>query len=343
MIEIIKYTDKLRWNNFLKKMFISDFYHTLCYHLLDNFGEPILLHYSNGNISILFPLILRKIPETDFFDVTSVYGYSGPLININSYTVPLNLVKNFHNELDSIFKDLNIITAFSRLHPLIPIQEKLLKGYGDIISLNKTVSIDTSLDIDFQRKKFDKSLKHRLNQLRKKGFYVRKAKTYKEIKKFVEIYHETMDRVNARKSYYFDNKYFIKFLESDEFESFILLAIFNDEIVAGSLFTISNKIMQYHLSGTKNSYLRFSPMKLLIDEARLIASRRGIKFFHLGGGVGGKNDTLFEFKAAFSDQYHYFKIWKKILDKKIYDELVFKKFGKNIPSTNYFPIYRYEC
>lgn len=83
-----------------------------------------------------------------------------------------------------------------------------------------------------------------------------------------------------------------------------------------------------------------APMKIIIDEARMIANSRNLKYLHLGGGYGGSNDTLFEFKTEFSDQFHTFKVWKKIVNENVYNDLVFNKFGRNIPSSNYFPLYR---
>ena len=49
--------------------------------------------------------------------------------------------------------------------------------------------------------------------------------------------------------------------------------------------------------------------KLLIDEMRLIASKKGFNYFNLGGGLGGKyNDSLFNFKSSFSKDYKDFKL-----------------------------------
>ena len=39
----------------------------------------------------------------------------------------------------------------------------------------------------------------------------------------------------------------------------------------------------------------------MLDQVRRDAADLGLERFHLGGGVGGRNDTLFRFKAGFSD------------------------------------------
>lgn len=46
--------------------------------------------------------------------------------------------------------------------------------------------------------------------------------------------------------------------------------------------------MQYHLAGTTEGYIRQAPMKLILDEARLLGNELGLEYLYLGGGVEGK-------------------------------------------------------
>ena len=92
------------------------------------------------------------------------------------------------------------------------------------------------------------------------------------------------------------------------------------------------------MSGRDEDYLNHYPIKLLIDEMRIIATNENNYFFNLGGGVANKEDSLFYFKSAFSDDLKDFNIWKVIVNKEIYDQLTLKK---NVePESNYFPLYR---
>ncbi len=71
---------------------------------------------------------------------------------------------------------------------------------------------------------------------------------------------------------------------------------------------------------------------------RIEATKRGMSFFNLGGGLGGKyNDSLFKFKSSFSKDFKDFKLWNLIVNQKRYDELVEKR---NIAETSFFPKYR---
>jgi lipid II:glycine glycyltransferase (peptidoglycan interpeptide bridge formation enzyme) len=147
-----------------------------------------------------------------------------------------------------------------------------------------------------------------------------------------------MTRVNTKKNYFFSSEYFEKMMKSDSFESYLLLAKNKEsgETVAASEFIITNNTVQYHLSGTKNDVLHLMPTKLLIDEMPLIASRKGLTYFNLGGGIGGKNDdSLFKFKSSFSKD---FNLWKFVVNKEIYYQLISQK-GIN-QDSDFFPQYR---
>jgi hypothetical protein len=207
--------------------------------------------------------------------------------------------------------------------------------------INKTIAIDLRLSPEQQRAQYRKSCKSELNQLRRNGFEIVKAQTKADIDTFIDIYWETMKRVGADQKYFFSRNYFYVFLENEGFKSRLLLAKKDGEIVAGAIITITNKIMQYHLAGTAEAHLNERPMKLIIDEARLLGNELGLDFFHIGGGVGGSDDdSLFYFKSGFSDYRCDYQIWQMIIDSKKYKELS-EKVTAAVNNT-FFPMYRAE-
>ena len=76
------------------------------------------------------------------------------------------------------------------------------------------------------------------------------------------------------------------------------------------------------LSGTRDSFFKLHPFKTILNFVRYWAKDRGNRVFHLGGGLGGKKDGLFEFKAGFSKIRHPFKTWRIIADEDRYENLV---------------------
>jgi hypothetical protein len=326
------------WCEIVNKSKQFDFYHSQSYHLLEKENRPVLLVASFGEDFVALPLIIRAIPDTNFFDCTSVYGYCGIISSLEIKNISSNLITYFKEELLCFFKNNHIVSVFSRLHPLVP-NDSFFHDFGIVKEINKTVTIDLSLPSDLQRKQYRKSNKSELNQLRRKGFEVVKAETKEEIDAFISIYHETMNRVDACENYYFNHDYFYTFLKNNCFKSKLLLAKKEGEIVAGAIFTITNNIMQYHLAGTAEAFIKETPMKLIIDEARLLGNEKKLDYLHLGGGVGGSDeDSLFRFKSGFSDYRGEFKIWQMIVDHKKYNELV-QQAMVDVNKT-YFPLYR---
>lgn len=332
-------SDSASWNEIVKKAAIYDFYHTSYYHKIDNDHQSLLLLFSRGDSFIALPLVVRNISDTDLFDITSVYGYAGPVARIEEQDRD-ELLSFFKNRFVQYCRDKSIVSVFSRLHPLID-QQFILNGLGEILNLNKTVSIDLTTDMEEQRAGYRKSLKSELNQLRRKDIVIQETKETGDINRFTDIYYETMNRVHASSNYYFSRDYFQEFLSTDAFHSKLLVAKSDGDMIAGAIFTYTDKIMQYHLAGTTEEYIKQTPMKLILDEARLSANALGLDHLHLGGGVGGRDDdSLFRFKSGFSKNFKQFSVWQYIVDKTAYDELVASK-TRIDPRSNFFPLYRY--
>lgn len=332
---ILKINDN-KWSEIVNRSQAYDFYHTRSYHLLEKINCPVLFIVEFGFDFIGIPLIIREIPNSNYFDCTSAYGYCGPISNLHIEAISKHHVDGFQAALVSFFMDYKIVTAFSRLHPLISCGG-LFKDFGIVKNINQTVAIDLRMTTDDQKKQYRKSNKSEVNQLRRKGFEVVEGYSKEDIDAFISIYYETMTRVDATANYFFDHQYFYDFLSSKCFSNKLLLAKKDSVIVAGAIFTISNTIMQYHLAGTKEEFIKQTPMKLIIDEARLLGNRLGLEFLHLGGGVGGSDDdSLFRFKAGFSDYRCQFQVWNYVVNQQLYDALCE---GKNSKSS-FFPLYR---
>jgi len=289
---------------------------------------------------IVLPLVKRPIEGTEYYDCSSVYGYAGPLSNKPPKLLSRHLIKGFQQSLKEYCEREKIISVFSRLHPIIE-QSELLIGLGEIEALNKTICIDLDLPPEEQWQQYRKSNKYEIGQLRKAGFVIKKADTQAEIDEFLRIYTDTMKRVNASSMYFFDKEYFYNFLNAKDFESILLLAYKGSEVAAGSIFTITKNIMQYHLAGTDLIFIKDSPMKLIIDEARLLGIKYGLKSLHLGGGVGGQDDDpLYRFKSGFSEKNFRFEVWKYIVDEQKYSEVVREREKQKPLNIKYFPLYR---
>lgn len=344
MFRTINIDNKEGWDQSLNNVSSYDFYHTWDYNntsYLNEEGIPVLCVYETSNGKIVFPILKRPViieGEDNIYDFTSVYGYAGPL---SSNQIPQELIDDFANEFKKYCLDNNIIAGFSRLHPLIA-QENILKSLGSVENNSKTVTIDLSQTLEEQRKHYRKSNKSEINQLRKKASIIWSDKSQEDIKTFIEIYNANMRRVNATDYYYFNQEYYSNFFNASAYNAQLLFVEIDGQKVAGAIFVFCDNIIQYHLAGTHEDFMRVAPIKLLLDEVRLYGTKNGYSHLYLGGGSSrSEDDPLFKFKRGFSKVFLDFKIFKTVLDQDKYDKLTKLVRDK---ATNfddkYFPLYR---
>ena len=116
------------------------------------------------------------------------------------------------------------------------------------------------------------------------------------------------------------------------------------QLIAMSIILFANKQMHYHLSGSMIEYRNMAPTNLLLYKAALWGCEQGYKTFHLGGGVGSGEDSLYKFKAAFNRKSDYqFSIGKEVFDQGKYDRLVAIRVANDCEfdkESHYFPLYR---
>lgn len=325
------------WNAYIKNANCYDAYHTLDYHSLDSTGKPLLFVYEEGEVFIALPLLKRVIKQTDLCDFTSSYGYTGPVSNKPIDSLSYNLLENFKHSFINFMKDNQAVSVFSRLNPFIN-QRVLLDKIGGVRANGKTVYIDLRQSLEEQRANYHKRLQRQIRQMRTRRYTVKHADTQEQIHLFTRMYTENMLRLGAHQSYFFDEGYFTSLLKSSDFDCELMLIYDGNEMISGAIVMWVDKVMRNHLSATKNSHVHLSPSKLLTEEISLFARRIGAEYLHLGGGLGGKEDSLFRFKASFSNHLLEDKIWCFIADEQAYNQLVKEKNIKT--DRGYFPLYR---
>jgi len=329
-----------QWHQYLSRAYAFDFYHSSQYHMLEKSGDPLMFVYEHDADFVAIPFIKRPIEGTDYFDLTSVYGYAGPVSNKEFTDDDAYFLANMQEAFLNFLDNERIVCLFSRLHPIIR-QDNVVNRIGGLFPTGQTVTIDLEMSLDEQRMSYRENHTRNLTVLHQKGFYVKDESTPAGVKAFVPIYHENMRRVNATNSYFFDESYFNSLLSASEFSIYILLAYVNSTAVAGGVFSFAGDIIQVHLISTLTEYLRYSPAKLLVDEVSQIGRKFNMRYLHLGGGLGGRNDALFAWKAGFSNLYLDFNTWRYIHNQKIYNELTEAIQTDETLNADFFPLYRF--
>jgi lipid II:glycine glycyltransferase (peptidoglycan interpeptide bridge formation enzyme) len=327
-----------------------DFYHLPGYVSLagkHESGSPIAFYAEDDGAVFFAPLLLKRIPESlgppgSWLDATTPYGYPSPLLWPPDDGQAL---ERFLQVFSETCAEHGIITAFFRLHPLMTLPQSALMKQGTLIRHGQTVCVDLARTHEDFWSQMDRTHRKDIRRLMRLGYEIR-IDDWHHYDDFIDIYRRTMERLSATAFYAFPKSYFheLRFVLGDNIH---LCAIISpeQEVAAAGLFTTVNGITQYHLSGTADKYLKESPSKMLCEAIYAFSKQVGNEFFHLGGGLGGRNDSLFRFKAGFSNLRLDFFTYRMILDKRknaLLMELWRQKcaVAEDKFNTDFFPSYR---
>jgi hypothetical protein len=349
-LEVVSVAQASRWLAVLAEIPEHDFYHLPGYHEMaerEGDGEARLLVYREAGHTIALPLMIRRcdtiagLEGVASVDATSVYGYAGP---VSSYPrPPQDVILGFQAGLRRTLESIGAVTLFTRLHPLFD-QATLIDGLGETLAVGSTVSIDLTLS------EADQLAQYRTNHVRDIRKLLAMGATClpgtSNLDEFGPLYNDAMARLGASSDYYFGDEYFA--LLGRELGSQVQLfsCVLDGQVVAAGLFLKCGDIVQYHLGAARNGYENVGAMKLVIETARRWANGADMRVLHLGGGRGGRADSLFHFKAGFSHRRHQYSTWRWVVDEQANIALNERKkdwnagHAESVTSPEYFPRYR---
>ena len=357
-VELLR-SDDLAWDDWLSGV-PRDVHHTAGYHAhaqASGEGEPFLLVVGGRRRGFAWPYLLRPVSEVQSLagsgatDITSVYGYPGPLAWGCAPGDPF--LAAAWSEVQAVWREQGAVSAFTRFHPLLGNASLLAaipwppSGESEpepIVPVGQTVSIDCSLGDDAARAGYAGNLRRRIDAARHAGLFTTHDESWSNLGTFARLYDETMARNAASDYYYFRLADFERLRTALGDHVHLLVTRKDEEVAAAGLFTEFGGIIQTHLVATNEALLSWSPFKVLVDDARSWARERGAAVLHLGGGRGGHEDGLFRFKGDFSPRRHTFCTGRWVLDRATYRDLVETRISgvaaRELLDPSYFPAYR---
>lgn len=320
----------------MSRIFLEDFLknHKNYSYLLDDiylnkkyaslYGEVFEFSYQKEVKLFKMIAIKEKIPNTKFYDLQSPYGYGGIYCSVNDK----NFIKEALENLKLKAVEQNIIAFFIRFH----LFDENLKNYHYLLPFftknKETIIVNTNENIENIRTNYSSRIRSYIKKARKEiNIEFAQKKDYKD---FFKLYTHTMQRNNADKFYFFNERYFEKLFNFKE--SIILKASLDNKILAFASFFLCGDFSYYHLSANS---LKSNANAALLDFFFEYANQNACKFCFLGGGVQNE-DTLFKFKEKFSTLRANFYVGGMIFNKEEFDFL-----NKNF-TNKYFLKYRFD-
>lgn len=327
------------WSNFIHRLPIlqQDIYYTPEYYSLyerNGDGQAMCFVFeSQGDVAI-YPFLMNSINELgysldkEYFDIQGAYGYNGVL----SSTYTSKFIDAFYISFNEYCAKNNIVAEFIRYNPVLKNQQFRCRD-TTLLFDRKTVVVDLRngkedlwFGLQVTTRKQIKRCKARYN------IEVKIKESGKEhFRDFLNIYNESMDRVNSSQFLRFNEDYFNNLFNINNLVQFI--AFDGDNPIAYITAFVHGEYMHGHLGGTLNDYVKYSVFSSLYWEMIRFGLTKNLKYLHVGGGItNATDDALFNYKKHFSDQELDFYIGKRIYRPDIYSELL-EQWNRMVPEN----------
>ncbi|RUT39420.1 GNAT family N-acetyltransferase [Paenibacillus anaericanus] len=341
------------WDTYYDQMYEKDIYFSSAYFRLfedeDNQSAELFVYKQEDQL-IMYPYLLRSIGhlpvvidlglEGDWYDISTPYGYGGPISNLAPGTERTELYRQF----DEVFKkyciEKRIMTEFVRFHPMIGNASEYQCGLKTELIRN-TVYMDLTVGSESELiQNYCSNHKRNIRKMKSSPLTIRREDLSSRIERFSELYYGTLEDLQADSFYYFPQNFISETSRLLESRIELFEAMDGEKTVAACIVIHEHPWMHYHLCGWDRAYLQWSPTKLLIHAAAMWGMENSFERFHLGGGYTG-NDNLYQFKQGFATQLEPldYYLGKRIIFPELYDDILSRY--NNRQEGNYFPLYRH--
>lgn len=345
---ILKLKDKEIWEKLLLKINSKnrDIYYTPEYYSLYQAlgdGTALCFVYESNEEIAIYPFLINSINslgfdlDKEYFDIQGAYGYNG----IISTCQEPDFINDFYEKFNKYCQDENIIAEFTRFNPILA-NQNFSKEHLSCSFNRNTVSVDLKQSHDEITTQFNSSCKRAIKKAKKSNLTVKVYKNKYPFKEaFIEMYYETMNRLNSIDYLLFNDKYLNRLFDELNPDHFVVF--YNEIPIASSICITSENYSHYHLGASYSQHLDLRPNNILFSEMIKIAKEKEYELLHLGGGNSEKfDDSLLRYKKHFSKNISDFYIGKRIHNQSVYNEVLSQWRHKNKnQDNNMFLRYRY--
>lgn len=328
-------TKDAEWNEIIDSVPSADAYYSAGYHNVyersyfeeidDAFGgEAFLFFYGDETSCVIFPFMKRRIKSPyisgEYYDLGTVYGYSGPIINCSDEDKRGELIDGFIKSLTEYCVKNNIVSGFIRFHPLLD-NYLDFQEYVKLIDEKDTIYIDLTKDVDFLLMDMKKKTRNQVRKAQKSEVEVYRSEDVDDLKAFVNLYLGRMEYIGTGKKFFFPFEFYKNTKDFLEKDSSLFIAKYKGNVIGGSFFIHRNDFAHYHFSGSDKDFWTLSPANLILWEAIKYFKEKGYKKLHLGAG-NSPGDSLYHFKYGFSKSRSIFRGAGIVFNQDLYEKFV---------------------
>lgn len=228
-----------------------------------------------------YPFVMRDIPDRFQLkakDITSPYGFGGPLGTIG----------NFQSFWQDFCKEHNVVAEFIRFNPL-------LNNHVDLDCEKHHVKDVVWFDLMLDQDALEANLHAQKRRYLKKQTFTF-SDDFKYLDDFIRLYEDSMTEKQADEFYHFPRELFTHLKVET---CWVHSAIHEGEVISAALFLYDGQTVQYFLGANNETGKTLKSSAWLLWQTALKAKASGHKRYMLGGGMQ-RDDSLFRFKQQLS-------------------------------------------
>lgn len=328
-ITVLTSSDKVEWDNFYDQLpaELRDVNFSYDYNIIyekNGDGSIRLFVFEQNDQIYFYPFLIREVysgnEQTDYKDIETVYGYTGPV----STTQDPEFIKNADKAFCKYCLSERIISEFIRFHPLLQNQNVFNEiSSVKLIALRDYVAVDLSATADVIFENYSSPNRNKIRKAEKAGIEIEFDYECKRFDDFKAIYLENMKRLNAAPMYFFSTDFFNGLNALTKKTGVLVNAREEGETIGSTVFLKGSFFGHYFLSSATERGRSLAVSNLMLHQGILWAKKSGLHSIHLGGGVTGEEtDPLLVFKKNFSKKTLKFYIGKRIHNEMAYNEIV---------------------
>lgn len=279
MYELVSASQTNRWQQILDLFNITDIYYS-CEYLLSALkldpGEATLFYFVDdaGEGEVAYPFIKRQLREEGFlfYDITSPFGYGGPLLKVNGDGY--KLASNFLSHFSKYCQAEKIVAEFIRFHPLLNNAE-FFKDELELISVCDTYTLPLQNFLPQN----DLS-----DEVRASEYAIKKLGTVKHMFDFLVLYYSTVRLNDETDSYYFFTNDYFESLVSALGPNLHLFGAYKDnKLLAACYLLTKGDVIYHHLSGKADDTEVPEAEKELLRNIAAWGAENNYHSYHLAG------------------------------------------------------------
>jgi serine/alanine adding enzyme len=318
-----------RWDEVLHAAGVTDVYYSRGFVAASAalvHAEPVLLRLSGEAGDVFLACLVRSDPT----DVVTPYGYGGPVAAGDD--PPL---ARFPAAYEAWCERRGVVSTFLVFHPLLANADSPASAGFHRTPLAGTVAWE--LGGDDLLPAMHKHHRRMVRRALAAGYDVAIAAEPSDLEEFAALYEQTMRRAGASEFYFFPREYWdalragVQLVRVDVRDG-------DGALLAGVLGMGEPPWLHYHLGGATDAARGTGASHLALYSLAEWGQEHGYATLHLGGGVGGRHDSLLEFKLRFAPG----GIKRVAIGKAVHDRAAYARLtgSETVDWDGFFPAYR---